>query len=231
VRKEVIGNAKLYLGDCRDVLVDCPDVHAVVTDPPWNLSFFSAVALADSEMQAKVLRAGMGPAGESEDWDEYRDWLSSVKFLCERKADGQVWFLSTKAIPHVARCFEGYTAFASLKNFSQMTPKSLPNCWDIAFMKSTFYRGNGRNWFISNTAGMLQDRTEHPTPRAVDVMEYVIGLHDWRSICDPFMGSGTTGVAAVKSGLSFLGIEIHEPYFDIACERIYNAQRQERLFA
>jgi DNA modification methylase len=50
-------------------------------------------------------------------------------------------------------------------------------------------------------------------------------------VLDPFMGSGTTGVAAVRLGRKFFGIEQHEPYFDIACERIENAQRQERLFA
>lgn len=50
-------------------------------------------------------------------------------------------------------------------------------------------------------------------------------------VCDPFLGSGTTGIAAVNLGRKFIGIEIEPRYFDIACERIRDAQRQERLFA
>ena len=209
-RKEVIGNATLYLGDCLEILPNLPEVDAFVTDPPWNMGYFQ---------------------NDARPWPEYREWLDRVIRMGESAAGGQVWFMSTKAIPYVAQCFEGYAAFASVKNFSQMMPKSLPNCWDIAFVKSTHYKGNGRNWFLCNTAGMLADRTDHPTPRTVDVMEYIMGLHDWRIVIDPFMGSGTTGVACMNLGRKFIGIEIEPKYFDIACERITNAQRQERLFA
>lgn len=52
-----------------------------------------------------------------------------------------------------------------------------------------------------------------------------------KNILDPFMGSGTTGVACANLGRSFIGIEIDRKYFDIACERIENAQRQHRMFA
>jgi DNA modification methylase len=51
------------------------------------------------------------------------------------------------------------------------------------------------------------------------------------TVLDPFMGSGTTGVACIDTGRRFLGIELERKYFDIACERIENAQRQSRLFA
>ena len=210
MRVETIGDATLYLGDCREILPTLPRVDAVVTDPPWNMGYFQ---------------------DDQKAWPEYRIWLESIKRKAELFADGQVWFLSTKAIPYVAECFAGYSAFASVKNFSQMTPKSLPNCWDIAFLKSTQYKGNGRNWFLCNTAGMLADRTEHPTPRTLDVMEYVVGMHEWPVVADLFMGSGTTGVACAKLGRKFIGIEIEAKYFDIACERIAAAYAQGRLFA
>jgi site-specific DNA-methyltransferase (adenine-specific) len=72
----------------------------------------------------------------------------------------------------------------------------------------------------------------HPTEKPVELLRWCIDRADTpASILDPYMGSGTTGVAAVGMGLKFLGVEIHEPYFNIACERIENAQRQERLFA
>jgi site-specific DNA-methyltransferase (adenine-specific) len=72
----------------------------------------------------------------------------------------------------------------------------------------------------------------HPTQKPVELMRWCIERAGMPSPnLDPMMGAGTTGVAAVELGKRFIGIEIHEPYFDIACERIENAQRQERLFA
>ena len=72
----------------------------------------------------------------------------------------------------------------------------------------------------------------HPTQKPVEVMKWSIHFFPTaQTVLDPFMGSGTTGVAALQSGRSFLGIEQDRRYFDIACERIENAQRQQRMFA
>lgn len=192
------GGITIYHGDCREVLPSLAPVDAVVTDPPWNMGFFK---------------------DDSKGWPEYSEWLGSIKGECEKMADGQCWFLSTKSICYVAHHFEGYKPFASCKNFSQMSKGALPNCWDIAFIKGR-YTGNGRNWFVCNTAGMLQHRTAHPTPRTLDVMSYVMGLFDWPSIIDPFMGSGTTLRAAKDLGRKAIGIEISERYCEIAANRL-----------
>ena len=78
----------------------------------------------------------------------------------------------------------------------------------------------------------MTDGAQHPTQKPDRLMRWCIDqLGMPQTILDPFMGSGTTGVAAANLTRKFVGIEIHEPYFDIACERIENAQRQERLFA
>ena len=69
----------------------------------------------------------------------------------------------------------------------------------------------------------------HPTQKPLPLMRWCVEMTSG-SVLDPFMGSGTTGAAAVGMRREFVGIEIHEPYFDIACERITNAQRQVRLF-
>ena len=72
---------------------------------------------------------------------------------------------------------------------------------------------------------------EHPTQKPIALMKWCIEqCGDAPVILDPFMGSGTTGVACMNLGRKFIGIEIEPKYFDIACERIENAQRQERLF-
>ena len=70
----------------------------------------------------------------------------------------------------------------------------------------------------------------HPTQKPLAVMRRLI-LPGMDTVLDPFMGTGTTGVAAMDLGRKFVGIEINPAYFALACERIENAQRQEKLFA
>jgi DNA modification methylase len=70
----------------------------------------------------------------------------------------------------------------------------------------------------------------HPAQKPVALMRWCVAKTNGLVI-DPFMGSGTTGVACMNLSRKFIGIEIEPKYFDIACERITNAQRQERLFA
>jgi DNA modification methylase len=80
-------------------------------------------------------------------------------------------------------------------------------------------------------AAALQDGKQHPTQKPVELMRWCLGfLRDARTVIDPFMGSGTTGVACVREGRSFIGIEIDEGYFDIACERIRKAYAQPDFF-
>lgn len=73
---------------------------------------------------------------------------------------------------------------------------------------------------------------EHPTQKPIRLMAWSIGQIKTspKLILDPFMGSGTTGVAALQLGRKFIGIEIEEKYFDIACRRVDAASRQGRLF-
>jgi hypothetical protein len=77
------------------------------------------------------------------------------------------------------------------------------------------------------------DDNEHPCPKPTGWMVWAVDIASRRgeTVLDPFMGSGTTGVACANLGRKFIGIEIEPKYFDIACERITNAYRQERLFA
>lgn len=80
-------------------------------------------------------------------------------------------------------------------------------------------------------AKALQDGKQHPTQKPVALMKWCLGfLPDTETILDPFMGSGTTGVACAKLGRKFIGIELDEDYFEIACERIRKAYEQPDLF-
>ena len=78
----------------------------------------------------------------------------------------------------------------------------------------------------------LQEGKEHPTQTPIPVMSWCLTfVPKAQTILDPFMGSGSTGVASLKGGRSFIGVEVEPVYFEIACRRIQDAQRQERLFA
>lgn len=212
-KEEIADGVTIYLGDAREILPTLPRSDAVITDPPWNRGYFTE---------------------DAKPWQEYAEWLGDFNRMYETiAAKGCIVFLSTKAIPYVAHKFVGWQTFAAVKNFSQMAKSetTIPNAWDIAFIKvNSGFKGGGRNWFHCNTAGMLADRTDHPTPRTLDVMKYTIGLFDWETIIDPFCGSGTTGVAAVQLGRRFVGIEIEPSYFDISCKRISDALKQPDMF-
>jgi hypothetical protein len=86
--------------------------------------------------------------------------------------------------------------------------------------------------FDLNRVSLMMDGAEHPTQKPVELMKWSIQHlpRDVKRVCDPFMGSGSTGVAAVKLGRSFIGIEREPSYFDIACRRIEAAYKQPDMF-
>jgi site-specific DNA-methyltransferase (adenine-specific)/modification methylase len=94
----------------------------------------------------------------------------------------------------------------------------------------TNFDANSRifDWTIAATNA---ERVGHPTQKPLKLMEWCLSFApDARTVCDPFMGSGTTGVACANMGKTFYGIEREPKYFEIACQRIENAQRQASLF-
>src|SRR5690606_6146739 len=97
----------------------------------------------------------------------------------------------------------------------------------------TNIKGSSVKKFTQCSSGLAANRDGrvHPTQKPLNLMEWCLGfLPDAKTILDPFMGSGTTGVACVKAGRSFIGIEIDEGYFEIACERIRKAYEQPDMF-
>ena len=106
-------------------------------------------------------------------------------------------------------------------------PDDLRPCWDEIRATSDDYepRSDCRGFTIGD-----EPKPDHPSPKPLSVMKWFLEVVGGESVCDPFMGSGTTGVAAVKIGRRFVGIEIHEPYFDIACRRIEGALKQPDMF-
>jgi site-specific DNA-methyltransferase (adenine-specific) len=202
-RVEVIGNATLYLGDCREILPTLPKVDAVITDPPYGIGF----AAQPTKWQR---RAGQ----ESRDWDnctvpELPDLLALGDIQC-------VWGGNYYGLPPSRGWFSWF------KPDAPPSMASFELAWTNQDCNARLFK-----WSIGATNA---ERVGHPTQKPVAVMEWRIDqLGRPNSVCDPFMGSGTTGVACMNLGLAFIGCEIDPRYFDIACRRIEDAQRQGRL--
>lgn len=218
MRTEVIGDATLYLGDCLEILPTLGRVDAVVTDPPYGISYDAQAAAGSG------LRSGNGFARKGK--YEFRGWDKST-------ADDAV--LASIQLAESAVVFGG--------NYYELPPSSCWLVWDkeingqfadceLAWTNLDKPVRRIRHMWNGGIRKDQEPRTAHPTQKPVGVMKWCIEHlpSDARTILDPFMGSGTTGVAALQLGRKFIGIEIDETYFSIACKRIEEAWKQPRLF-
>ena len=209
-RSETIGDATLYCGDCREILPTLPRVDAVVTDPPYGIGF-------DRWQAAKGGKNGYVDFGPATGWDDARPDPAIFAELRRISAQQIIW---------------GGNYFAHL-----LPPTMRWLSWDKGqdgFSLADFELA----WTSENAAARrinyprsraIGDGREHPTQKPVAVMEWCLQFVSG-GVLDPFMGSGTTGVACIKLGRKFIGIEIEPKYFDIACRRIEEAWKQPRLF-
>ena len=208
-----IGRATLYLGDCRDILPTLGKVDAVVTDPPYGIS---------AAASGKIGGAGAAPATDygAKVWDlePISDQLLAMVVNAGRWAIvfGGNYYHCPPASCWLVWDKDNTGTFADCELAWTNLPKAVRR---IRFMWNGMLRANG------------EERGDHPTQKPIGVMKWCIGhLPCGETILDPFMGSGTTGVAAVQMGRDFIGIEREARYFDIACRRIEQAQRQGDLF-
>lgn len=212
MRVENIVNATLYLGDCREILPTLPKFDSVVTDPPYGMKFQS------NNRASKHLE--IANDGDSK----------MLKWACDLSSDHSSYI------------------FCRWDNLLDGVPKPkslitwIKNNWSMGDLEheharqtevALFYPGPKHLWPGRRPQDVVRaDRSlnsYHPTEKPIYLMEVIVG---WTigTVFDPFMGSGTTGVACANLGREFIGIEIEPKYFDIACERIDAAYAQGRLF-
>ena len=200
-----IGNATLYLGDCMEVLPTLDKVDAVITDPPYGL--------------AEKLQGGTwGKAFEG----EYKDWDAVAPFELVQAA----LRLTDKAIVWGGNYFQFPPSRCWLTWIKRDAVRTMAGC-ELAW---TNFDANAKffDWTIAATNA---ERIKHPTQKPLSLMKWCIEqAGNPETILDPFMGSGTTGVAAIQLGRKFIGIEREPKYFDIACQRIEKAVAQGQLF-
>ena len=228
----IIGNATLYCADCMDVLPTLGKVDAVITDPPYGET---------THANAKSNR-GKGHGNNVIDFSSMTSIeLSDVFYLCSLLCER--WVIATMEWRHIARFEQSPPKGLELVRFGvwvktnpmpQISADRPAMGWEgIAYMHSTNakkrWNGGGQH---GNYIGSIITDGAHPTGKPVAMVGQFVGrfTDQGETILDPFMGSGTTGVAAIQMGRKFIGIEREPKYFDIACKRIEEAHKQIDMF-
>ena len=237
-RKVEIGDATLFLGDCLSMLPSLGKVDAVVTDPPYGqnlkVNTFHSGGKRDKAVvqrngknlmvRPKIHRSvhGDGRPFDPLPWMNFapRVVMWGAHKFADRLPSGS-WLVWDK-VPTGKVRDQGDGEAAWMNNAPPRPMRIFRLLWDGLCV------GVGARHEV--TAG--QQRL-HPTQKPVVLMDWTIAqaeLQPGSVVLDPYMGSGSTGVSATRSGYRFIGIEIDEGYFEIACERIRKAYAQPDLF-
>ena len=208
-RKEIIGACELYLGDCREILPTLGKVDAVVTDPPY----------------------GLGDKWNGGGGSKRSSWRFNPKEAKSWDDCAPAW------VPQLSTYSE---CIIWGGNYFELPPSRGWFVWDKK-QRGTWTTGHTelawsnldqpiRAYSLSQVEAHADMDKQHPTQKPLEIMLWCIEFLSGNTILDPFMGSGTTGVACVKLGRRFIGIEREPKYFDTACRRIEAAYKQPDLF-
>ena len=210
------GNVRLLLGDCLEVLptMEPGSIDAIVSDPPYGIGF----------------------KYESHDdtTDGYGEFvwtaIELAERLCRPGSPVFVWQAMLNIRKLVFWFPREWRLFAAAKNFVQMRPTPMQYAFDPVIVWWTpgkpWAAGTAsRDFHIGNTANTLNRGADyafgHPCARPLDQVQHIV--EQWARpggvVIDPFMGSGTTGVACIRTDRRFVGIEIERKYWEIAVRR------------
>lgn len=212
VESVVIGRATLFCGDCRDILPTLGRVDAVVTDPPYGMNFQSNHR---KDSWRKI---------ENDNDESLLLWACGIE-VCHSSYVFCRWD-NIPSVPTPKSCVIWVKDNHSMGDLNHEHGRQ----YEVAL----FYPGMDHDFPGKRPTDIIKcprtNNNNHPTEKPVQLMRAFI---EWTrgAILDPFMGSGTTGVAAVQMGRDFIGIEKDEGHFETACRRIEEAQRSGDLFA
>lgn len=214
IKKVTIGNATLYCCDCREIIKDLTS-DAIITDPVWPNA----------------------PAGMFEISESPFDLLKTS--LQDAVTDRLVIVLRFDSDPRFLQAVPANLKFLRLLNLPYNLPSYVGRTLsgiEHAYAFGNYPKAKRGKRIIPGIAPSVpykrKDGNPHPCPRNEKHMDWLI--HHWSNVCetvlDPFMGSGTTGVSAVRYNRKFIGIEINQKYFDYACKRIEQASEEPYFF-
>jgi site-specific DNA-methyltransferase (adenine-specific) len=237
-----IGNATLYLGDCLDVLPTLGKVDAVITDPPYEAEAHTKGRRLSGKQESGKRTLEYGALDFALMSDDLR--VKSSSLAAELCSGWMLSFCQAEAVSvwrdaHQAAGAKYKRAMVWLKpdgapQFTGDRPgmgyESIVASW--CGTGRSQWNGGGRNGVFSHPHRENNNPKQHMTQKPIGLMRELLQLfsNPQQTILDPFMGSGTTGVAAIQMGRKFIGIEREPKYFDIACKRIKQAVAQGQLF-
>lgn len=249
MRKEVIGGSTLYLGDCLEILPTLGGIDAVITDPPYSSGGMvrgDRMASTRNKYQSSTVDVEHPEfTGDNRDQRGFHSWASLwLMHALSITAPGgaAVLFTDWRQLPTMTDALQsGGWVWRGIVPWDKVNARPMPN----RFRSQCEYAVWGTNgprdfsmdgaeyhpWILTERPPANGER-EHATQKPVGIMAQLCRIAPPGGIVlDPFMGSGTTGVAAISVGRRFIGCEKEPRYFDIACRRIEDAQRQAALIA
>ena len=202
-------NATLYLGNCMDILPTLDKVDAVITDPPYGLKRFEK-GFGTTRFK------GHGAEKDGLIWDKTPE-KSFFDMLLSKGENSIIWGANNFELP-TSEYFLVWDKQQTVNNFASAELAYTNVKVPAKVFKYSIHQHN-------------QIEKSHPTEKPVSLMCWCLSfVPNAETILDPFMGSGTTGVAAIQMGRKFIGIEREPKYFEIACKRIEQAVAQPQLF-
>lgn len=232
LRKEKIGDAVLYLGDTMKILPHISPVQCVCMDAPYLLTSGGRTGTLGGVLSVEKYNNNGSIVECNIHWDDFMPLIARV---VER---GHIYSMcNDKNIREMLNAaHDAGMHFHNMLVWDKVI--AVANRWWMKNCEFTGMFSMGKA-FPLNDCGQMQlvkfppkKVTEHPTEKPVPLMQYYIdnSTNQGDTVLDPFMGAGATGVGCIQSGRRFIGIEIDERWFDVACERIENAERQGVLF-
>lgn len=229
-RKETIADGiTLYLGDCRDVLPQLGGVDVLITDPPYGVDLGNHLASKDRRTDRVLVKDGYENYDDTP--ENYRSIIvPAVSSALALTKDGRGIVFG---VPPAVWDLPPPTAMGGI----YLPSACGRNTWGFSSLVHALLYGRapGLHLGCKHTAIESTETSEkngHPCPKPLSWMKWAVSLASMpgETILDPFMGSGTTGAAAIQLGRKFIGIEVDEKYFDIATRRISMALEQQDLF-
>jgi len=241
MRTETIGNATLYLGDCREILPSIGSVAAVVTDPPYGMTDASWDTAPNVAGMWRMLKASRENAvfiltasqpftsavvlGNEKDFRVEWIWeknagsnFGTVKWQPMKEHESILVF--AKATPAYSPVMEQRAPSGAARVKTVVNYDSQPEAYSGVTGKASSLRPDLR--YPRSIQKFNRERGLHPNQKPVALIEYFLRTYtkEGDTVLDPYMGSGTAGVAAANLGRKLIGVEIEEKYFDVACRRL-----------
>lgn len=225
-RVEVIGDATLYLGDCAEILPTLGAFDAAVFDPPYRFATAGAGKFRKARKGLESIIAAGLDQGFDLDLFGPAQFRSLVVFCHNDQLVEILPRLKARYHRHVVLTWHKTNALpVANKHYRPDT-----EFWIHAWLEGSAPVGTlaeKARWIEAENG--RHSGVAHPTVKPDAVMDKVLATVNARTICDPYMGSGSTGRAALKRGMRFVGIEIDPTFFDIACGRIEAAAKAAEM--